>query len=114
MLEQWTEGLGGVLLGNTRHLRDSVVVDWEFGRIVESETGVTLWPYPRGVASPCGFPLVRAASELVFENLAHALPVRIVYGVDGPDHLSPRIEGADGQGPRWSMQPVPCPEGSAG
>jgi hypothetical protein len=53
-----------VLLGNTRHLRDSVVVDWEFGRIVESETGVTLWPYPRGVASPCGFPLVRAASEL--------------------------------------------------
>lgn len=110
--EQWTEAGGGVMLGTTRFLRGGAVVDWEFSRLVESTEGVTLWPYPRGVISEHGFPLARVGAELVFENLAHDYPVRIVYALDGPDGLRPRIEGADGNGVGWSLRRVPCPSGS--
>jgi hypothetical protein len=108
--EQWTEASGGVMLGNTRFLRDGQVIDWEFGRIVEDSTGVTLWPYPRGVVSEHGFPLVGAGSELVFENPLHDFPVRIIYTVDGPNRLHPRIEGADGRGTGWSLSRLACPD----
>ena len=106
--EQWTEPLGGAMLGTTRFLRDGVVVDWEFGRIFEDGEGVTLWPYPRGVASEHGFGLVRAGEELVFENLLHDYPVRIIYAAERPNGLRVRIEGADGDGQRWSLVRTPC------
>ena len=109
MTEQWTDPAGGVMLGATRFMRDGAVVDWEFGRIVEDASGVTLWPYPRGVISEHGFPLVRTDGEYVFENLAHDFPVRIIYVRDGEDGLFPRIEGHDGAGPGWSLRRVACP-----
>ena len=110
MREQWTEAAGGVMLSTTRYLQGGAVVDWEFGRIVEDADGVTLWPYPKGVISEHGFPLVSAAREYVFENLAHDFPVRIVYAHDGEDALRPRIEGRDGDGRGWSLRRVDCPE----
>ena len=110
MREDWTAPEGGAMLGTTRFLRDGVVVDWEFGRFVQDEAGVTLWPYPRGVVSEHGFPLVRVeAGQYVFENLEHDFPVRIVYARQGEDRLEPRIEGRDGQGPGWSLVRVACP-----
>lgn len=107
--EYWTEAEGGVMLWTTRFLREGQVVDWEFGRLVQDDSGPTLWPYPRGNASEHGFPLVRADGEYVFENLEHDFPVRIVYVRDGEDGLSPRIEGLDGRGPGWSLRRVACP-----
>jgi hypothetical protein len=109
--ESWTEPTDGVMLGTSRHLRGGAVVDWEFARIVHDSAGVTLWPYPRGVPSAHGFPLVRAGAELVFENLAHDFPVRVVYAVVGPGRMRPRIEGTDGRGPSWYLERVACPEG---
>jgi hypothetical protein len=109
MREQWTEAAGGVMLGTTRYLRDGVVVDWEFGRLLQDESGVTLWPYPRGVMSEHGFPLVHIEGEYVFENLEHDFPVRIVYVREGEDALHPRIEGRDGAGPDWSLRRSECP-----
>jgi len=110
--EQWSEAVGGAMLGTTRFFRDGVVVDWEFGRIVEDAGGVTLWPYPRGVVSQHGFRLVRSGTESVFENLEHDFPVRIIYAREGSDALRVRIEGADGEGQSWSVERVPCPAGS--
>ena len=109
MTEQWTDAEGGVMLGTTRYLRDGSVVDWEFARMVADDTGVTLWPYPRGVISEHGFPLVSTAEEHVFENLAHDFPVRIVYAREGDDALTPRIEGRDGDARGWSLNRVDCP-----
>jgi hypothetical protein len=112
MREDWSAVEGGTMLGTTRFLRDDVVVDWEFGRFVEEESGVTLWPYPRGVVSEHGFPLVRIeGEEYVFENLEHDFPVRIVYVRRGEDRLEPRIEGRDGQGPGWLLTRARCPGG---
>lgn len=108
--EQWTENEGGVMLWTTRFLRDGRVVDWEFGRLLETDDGLLLWPYPKGEASPRGFPLVRVEdSDYVFENLEHDFPVRIVYRRVGADRLEPRIEGRDGEGPGWSIARVACP-----
>lgn len=109
MTEQWSEAAGGVMLGATRFIRDGIVVDWEFARIVSDESGVTLWPYPRGVISEHGFHLVRTDGEYVFENLAHDFPVRIIYAREGNDGLTPRIEGNDGSGPSWSLRRAACP-----
>lgn len=111
MREQWTEAAGGVMLSTTRYIRDGSVVDWEFGRMVEDEGGVTYWPYPRGTISEHGFPLVRTDGEYVFENLEHDFPVRIVYVRDGEVGLSPRLEGRDGTGPRWTLRRESCPGG---
>ena len=109
MREQWTESEGGAMLGTTRYLRGGAVVDWEFARLMEDEHGVTLWPYPKGVISEHGFPLVDTESEYVFENLAHDFPVRIIYVRTGEDMLTPRIEGRDGNGSGWSLRRVDCP-----
>ena len=107
--EHWTEPEGGVMLGTTRFFHEGSVVDWEFGRFVEDESGVTLWPYPRGTISEHGFPLVRIGEELVFENLEHDFPVRIIYARAGEDELRPRIEGRDGESRGWSLRRAPCP-----
>jgi hypothetical protein len=111
MREQWSDPSGGAMLGTTRFLRDGVVVDWEFARLAEDADGVTLWPYPSGRPSEDGFPLVRTGAELVFENLAHDFPVRIIYARQSGDRLTIRIEGTDGEGRGWSVGRVPCPGG---
>lgn len=109
MREQWSEPVGGVMLGTTRYVRDGRVVDFEFATLGEVDGAVTLWPYPGGQRSTHGFPLVSADGEVVFENPAHDFPVRIVYGPDGVDRLAARIEGADGEVRGWDLRRVSCP-----
>lgn len=111
MREQWTDAEGGVMLGTTRYLRDGVVVDYEFARIEQTDSAVVLWPYPRGERSPRGFPLVGGGEELVFENLEHDFPVRIIYHRVDANHLAPRIEGRDGDARGWELTRVTCPGG---
>jgi len=107
--EHWTEADGGVMLANTRFLRDGAVVDWEFGRLYADAQGVVLWPYPGGTPSEHGFRLVRTSPDFAFENLEHDFPVRIVYARTDPSGLRVRIEGSDGRGQEWSAERVPCP-----
>ncbi len=109
MREQWSEAEGGVMLGTTRFYRDGRLVDFEFGMISEQDGVVTLLPYPSGTRSEHGFPLVRFDEELVFENLEHDFPVRIVYAGVGGAELQPRIEGRDGETREWSLRRVGCP-----
>lgn len=109
MREQWTDGQAGAMLGTTRYFREGELVDFEFAMITEADEGVVLWPYPRGVRSEHGFPLVDAGRTLVFENLDHDFPVRIMYERLDDDRLAPRIEGRDGEGRGWELRRVPCP-----
>lgn len=114
MKEQWSDGVGGTMLGSTRYFRDGALVDYEFARIEETDTGLVLWPYPRGERSPRGFVLVATGEEIVFENLEHDFPVRIVYRPIGDDRLAPRIEGRDGNGRGWELRRADCPGPGAG
>jgi len=110
MREQWTEAEAGVMLGTTRYFRDGSLVDFEFAMIGLFDRHVALWPYPSGERSPRSFPLVRTENEeLVFENLEHDFPVRIIYAREGADAIAPRIEGRDGETREWSLKRVPCP-----
>lgn len=110
MREQWSEVEGNVMLGTTRFYRDGVLVDFEFASISVIDDAITLWPYPGGNRSPRGFPLVRSdGSEVVFENLEHDFPVRIIYARDGERAVAPRIEGRDGSSRGWALQRVTCP-----
>ena len=110
MREQWTEAESGVMLGTTRYFRDGSLVDFEFAMIGVFDGSIALWPYPGGERSPRSFPLVRTENqELVFENLEHDFPVRIIYAQEGADALAPRIEGRDGETRQWSLERVPCP-----
>ena len=109
MREQWTEEEAGTMLWTTRFFRDGRLADFEFGMVVQTDEGVTMWPYPRGERSENGFPLVSTGVEYVFENLEHDYPVRIIYVRDGEDALAPRIEGRDGEARRWRLERVECP-----
>ncbi len=111
MREQWSDAEGGVMLGTTRYFREGVLVSFEFGRIVATDTAIVLWPYPGGQQSPRGFPLVRGGTEVTFENLEHDFPVRIIYRVQDDDHLAPRIEGSDGDGRGWELVRTACTPG---
>jgi len=110
MREQWTEAESGMMLGTTRYFRDGELVDFEFATLGVFDGVIALWPYPGGERSPRSFPLVRTeGGELVFENLEHDFPVRIIYARDGEDTLTPRIEGRDGESRGWVLSRVPCP-----
>jgi hypothetical protein len=108
MREQWSDTEGGVLLGTTRYFQNGVLVDFEFAMIREEEGRLVFWPWPGGVRSPRGFALVHSGEELVFENLEHDFPVRIVYRPVGDDELAPRIEGRDGASRQWALRRADC------
>jgi hypothetical protein len=51
----------------------------------------------------------RAANRVVWENLAHDFPQRIIYQRVAPDTLVARIESADGaRGTSWRMSRAVC------
>ena len=92
MEEIWTTPKGGVMLGLHRDVAPGKPAFFEFLRIIERE-GVVVY-----VASPMGsgateFTLAKIeVNFVVFENLEHDYPQRIVYRRDG-DRLTARIEG---------------------
>lgn len=109
--EHWMAPTTNVMLGATRFVAGDRAVSWEFTLIEADSAGVTMTPQPRGQA-PVPFRLVRLAGDtVVFENLAHDFPQRIVYRRVAADTLVARIEG-DTPRPRsaeWPMARVACP-----
>ena len=92
MEEHWTTGDGNLMLGLHRDVRPNGRVFFEFLR-VEVRDGV-----PAYIAQPGGrpatvFPMKSMTdSRVVFENLQHDFPQRIVYWRDGA-RLCARVEG---------------------
>ena len=58
------------------------------------------------------FPAIRLADgEVVFENVQHDFPQRVIYRLDGPDTLRARIEGMRNgtlRGVDFPMKRVSC------
>lgn len=92
--EQWTPPAGDTLLGVSRTVRGGRTVAYEFLRIRRLDDGRLAY-----VALPSGqrettFPLLRATERsLVFENLEHDFPQRVIYSLDDDGVLHARIEG---------------------
>jgi hypothetical protein len=96
MEESWTAPRGKTLLGVHRDVKEGRTVGFEFLRIEEAADGVTYWASPEGrPATP--FKLTESGDKrVVFENLQHDFPQRILYWIDADGALRARIEGPKG------------------
>jgi hypothetical protein len=112
--EQWMAPRGGTLIGMSRTVVAGQTKEHEFLQIRQGPDGVFYTARPSGQAE-ASFKLVRGATsvarEVVFENLAHDFPQRIIYRLQPDGSLYARIEGTrDGsvRGVDFPMKPATC------
>jgi hypothetical protein len=110
--EIWTAPAGGTLLGIGRTVKGGRTVAHEFLQIREAQPGgLVLIALPSG-QQEATFPLLRLAErEVVFENLQHDFPQRVLYRATGRDLLLGRIEGRRGgeeRGVDFPLRRVDC------
>ncbi len=85
---------GGTMIGMSRTVRNGKTVAHEFLQIRETGDGGIVY-----IADPSGqegatFTLARlSTSEVVFENLEHDFPQRIIYRISSDGNLDASIEG---------------------
>jgi len=90
--EQWMKPLGQMMVGAGRTTSKGKSRFFEFLQIVLTDSGTFYVARPKG-NPPTSFRLVKSGSkEVVFENLAHDFPQRIIYKRGG-DALLARVEG---------------------
>jgi hypothetical protein len=91
--EMWMKPEGDAMLGVGRTVKADKVIDFEFLRIATTANGLAYVSRPTANTEDTVFPLLRSsATELVFENVAHDFPQRIIYRRTG-ENLNARIEG---------------------
>ena len=92
--EQWMKPSGQTMLGMGRTVADGKVREYEFLQIREEKEGAIYY-----VAKPSGQPeasfrLIKLQNkEVVFENLEHDFPQRVIYRLQSDGSLFARIEG---------------------
>lgn len=105
--EAWGPPRGDAMLGTSHTVVDGRTVFFEYVRIEARSTGLVFLASPLGRDPPTAFPLVESDRDrVVFENLAHDFPQRIVYEKKG-DSLEGSIEGTENGKKRtetWSYQ----------
>ncbi len=94
--DTWTGPRAGVLAGTTVTTRPGRPLQVEFARIAIGANGVLAFHAIPDGQPPEAFPLRAAGDQrLVFENLTHDFPQRVIYSRRG-DTLIGRIEGKVG------------------
>jgi hypothetical protein len=106
--EYWTTPSGGVLMGAGKTLRAGKLRNYEHMRIEAIAGVLTFTALPSGQAQ-ASFPVKsQADGEVVFENLAHDFPQRVIYR-KAHNGLSARIEGVvNGQSRGIDFVYKPC------
>ena len=114
--ETWSDARAGMMIGSAITLENGKS-SWEFSRIGPSAAGLSYFALPGG-QEPTEFPISKtksSATKLVFENLGHDFPQRVIYAREG-GKLSARIEGVIGgkfEAVDWSYISAPlnqrCP-----
>jgi len=94
MEEVWLAPKGGALLGVHRDVAGGKMVSFEFFRVTAGADGkIVYWASPLS-RPPVAFTLKEASEKkLVFENLKHDFPQRILYWLDTEGRLHARVEG---------------------
>jgi len=91
--ECWMEPLGGIMTGMNRSVKKSGGIFYEYLRIEKTHDGIVYIASPLG-KSPAAFRLVsHEKGKVVFENLKHDYPQRIIYQLNADGTLKARIEG---------------------
>jgi hypothetical protein len=110
--EQYTSPTRNLMQGMTRYLRNDSVIDYEFTLIEATARGPRITPHPKGQPAASFEPKESAAGRIVWENLGHDFPQRIIYRSQGTDSLVARIEGKTQRGEQameWRMGRIACP-----
>jgi hypothetical protein len=91
--EHWIPPAAGTLFAVSRTIAGERTVFFEFLRIETRADGVFYVAQPRG-SRPTDFKCIRmSGAEVVFENLQHDFPKRIIYRKNGDGSLTARVEG---------------------
>jgi hypothetical protein len=91
--EIWLEAKGGLMLGMNRTFEKEKKPFFEYLRIAEEDTGIYYHANPAGRPAT-SFRLVDLQErKVVFENLEHDFPQRIIYRLEDQDSLVTRAEG---------------------
>jgi len=100
IVEQWMSAEGGTLLGMSRTVANGQTREYEFLLIRHGANGLEYVAKPSG--QPEGtFTATRVSpSEVVFENMAHDFPQRILYRRDGNTLLAATEGTVQGQARR--------------
>lgn len=108
MEEHWTAPKGNSMIGLHRDVGKGRTLVFEFLRIEQQGDRIVYLSMPNGRSPATPFPLKEVSgTRVVFENLQHDFPQRIIYWKDGSD-LRARIEGMQGgkpAGEEWRWQP---------
>ena len=93
MEEHWTAPKGNSMIGIHRDAGKGRTLLFEFLRIEQQGDQIVYLSMPNGRSPATPFPLKEVSgTRVVFENLTHDFPQRIIYWKDGND-LRARIEG---------------------
>jgi Domain of unknown function (DUF6265) len=109
--EFYTAPSSNMIIGTTRYVREGRVVDFEFTRIDQTDSGAVITPHPKGVRSVSFAPKAVGSNRVIWENPTHDFPQRILYTRVGADTLVARIEGRTPSGDRaveWRMTRADC------
>ncbi len=91
--EHWSHAAGGTMFATSRTIVSGKTVFFEFLRIETRESGIYFVGQPKGRPGT-DFKLVRLDGQsVVFENLAHDFPKRILYRREADGSLFARVEG---------------------
>ncbi len=109
--EHFSPVAANMMTGFSQFWRGEAIVDWEFHRVDVTPDGPALTPHPRGIASVQFLPVAIESNKIVWQNLEHDFPQRIIYHRSAPDTLVARTEGGEGEAARsmeWKMARVDC------
>jgi hypothetical protein len=91
--EYWSPATGTLMTSVHRDLKEGRTFSFEFLRIEQRNDSLTYIAMPRG-RNETRFPLESlAGKKVVFANLAHDYPQRILYWLDDKGSLHARTEG---------------------
>ena len=105
-VEHWLPVAGGSMLGVSRTVKQGKTVAHEFMQIRAQADGTLVFHAQPSGQPAATFVMLRVSdTEVVFENLQHDFPQRIVYAIEGGDKLRARIEGMR----NGSLRSIPFP-----
>ena len=92
-IEMWMPPAGGAMLGMSRTIRDGKAAAHEFMQIRVASNALVFIALPSSQREATFTAVRNADREIVFENLEHDFPQRIIYRRTGAETLSARVEG---------------------
>jgi hypothetical protein len=95
MEECWLPPRGGIMVGMHRAVFGPNRSFFEFLRIEATDQGIVYLASPRGRAATPFFLKETGKQGVVFENLEHDFPQRIIYVLEEGGQLRSRIEGEE-------------------